>query len=643
VLLAVPVVLTLRSTGPQPATVAAKPGEPKVEEKALEPAKVADPAPAEQFGLVREDLADKLNAQLQNTQTAAKADDARRQEQVGALSSEASSVAQPVPAAPPAAAKAKPAVAMGNKNSLQVLPQGQNNSATIAQSGEAQFSGRLAVGSSDGITVIGDTEADANYVQRPAEGGRNEHPTSAQNPVKQVATEPVSTFSLDVDTASYSFVRRALMQGTLPTSDAVRVEEMINYFPYSYAAPEARDVPFRPTATVMQAPWNPEHQLVHIGIKGYTLPQTARPRANLVFLIDVSGSMTGSDRLPLVQQSFRMLLDTLQPGDTVGIVTYAGESGIALEPTKVSSKTKILAAIDRLGAGGSTAGAAGINDAYKLAEANFDKEGVNRVILATDGDFNVGLTDDEQLKSYVEQKRKTGVFLSILGVGEGNYNDALMQTLAQNGNGVAAYVDTLNEARKVLVEEASANLFPIATDVKIQVEFNPAAVSEYRLIGYETRILNREDFNNDAKDAGDVGSGHTVTAIYEVTPVSARPAVDALRYGKDAPKPAAAPVAPSSELGFLKLRYKLPGESVSKLIKLPLRMAGERADVMYSAEVRFSTAVAAFGQLLQGGSWTGTYSYDDVAAMAQSAKGDDPFGYRAEFVNLVRLAKSARP
>ncbi len=478
------------------------------------------------------------------------------------------------------------------------------------------------------------------------------------NPVKQVAIDPVSTFSIDVDTASYSFVRRALNAGELPPKDAVRVEEMINYFPYAYPPPDTAEVPFKPTLTVMPSPWNPRNQLVHVAIKGYEVKSAERPRANLVFLIDVSGSMQGEDRLPLVKNAFRMLLDQLQPDDTVGIVTYAGESGIALEPTKVNEKSKILSAIDRLGAAGSTAGGAGIQDAYRLAQANFDKAAVNRVILATDGDFNVGVTDIDQLKGLIERKRQTGVFLSILGVGRGNHNDALMQALAQNGNGTAAYVDTLNEARKVLVDESSSTLIPIAKDVKIQVEWNPERVSEYRLIGYETRALSREDFNNDRVDAGDIGSGHAVTAIYEVTPVGAPKLVDDLRYGKklatasttpgdaDVTKPVQVAATPpkANELGFLKLRYKRPDGDTSKLIELPIADSNAIDAVTVAPEdVRFSVAVAAFGQLLRGAPYTLSYSYDDVLALAQSARGNDTFGYRAEFLNLVRLAKSARP
>jgi Ca-activated chloride channel homolog len=483
-----------------------------------------------------------------------------------------------------------------------------------------------------------------------AEEHRDQHTSFEDGAVKQVATDPVSTFSIDVDTASYAFARKALNAGRLPQKNAVRVEEMINYFPYAYPAPESADAPFKPAVSIFPAPWNAAHKLVHIGIKGYTLQAAERPRANLVFLIDTSGSMSPADRLPLIKNAFAMLVDQLKPDDTVGIVTYAGNTSIALKPTKAANKADILAAIGQLGAGGSTAGAQGIQDAYALAEANFDATGVNRIILATDGDFNVGITNQNELKSFVERKREKGIFLSILGVGMGNYNDAMMQTLAQNGNGVAAYVDTLNEARKVLVEEASSSLFTIAKDVKIQVEFNPAAVSEYRLIGYETRALKREDFNNDKVDAGDVGSGHTVTAIYEITPVgSEAPSVDPLRYGANPATPArrtgndTGRPEPANEFGFLKLRYKLPKEDASKLLTMPLTAALETRSIAdASPDARFSAAVAAYGQLLRGSPHIKNYTYDDVATLAQSARGDDPFGYRAEFLNLARLAKTAR-
>lgn len=488
---------------------------------------------------------------------------------------------------------------------------------------------------------------------RPNVQNRDRFEHVASNPVKQVSEHPVSTFSVDVDTASYAVVRRALNSGRLPPKDAARVEEMINYFTYDYTKPEQPTEPFKPSVSVVGTPWNPETRLVHIGIKGYELSREERPRANLVLLIDVSGSMGPAGRLPLLKNAFKMLLDYLKPEDTLGIVTYASGSGVALQPTKVSEKGKIIAAIDGLGAGGSTAGARGIQDAYRLAAAGFDKNAVNRVILGTDGDFNVGLTNQQQLKGFIERKRKSGIYLSILGVGRGNYNDALMQTLAQNGNGTAAYIDTLNEARKVLVEEASSTLFPIAKDVKIQIEFNPAQVSEYRLIGYETRALRREDFNNDKVDAGDVGSGHAVTAIYEITPAGAKKMmVDNLRYRKSSTaKHTAAPPTggKNSELGFLKLRYKLPESDTSRLMTMPVRMpddssvAAGKASSAGSNDVRFAIVVAAFGQLLKGEPWMKNFGFDDVITLANATKGDDPFGLRAEFVNLVRLAKSAQP
>jgi Ca-activated chloride channel family protein len=476
----------------------------------------------------------------------------------------------------------------------------------------------------------------------PAEENRDQFEAFVPNSVKQVAVEPVSTFSIDVDTASYSFVRRSLLAGRMPPKDAVRVEEMINYFPYAYPRPESAAVPFQPTVTVTSSPWKPTNKLVHIGIKGYEIAAKERPRANLVLLIDVSGSMAPEDRLPLLKNALRMLLGELKPDDTVGIVTYASQSGVALEPTRVAERGKIINVLERLIALGSTDGGTGLQDAYRLAEMHFDKNAVNRIILATDGDFNVGITDHEQLKRFIEAKRQTGIYLSVIGVGHDNYNDRLMQALAQNGNGVAAYVDTLSEARKVLVDEASSSLFPIAKDVKIQIEFNPARVAEYRLIGYETRALKREDFNNDKVDAGDIGSGHTVTAIYEITPVGAPKFVDDLRYQKPEAQPAS-PSGAGGELGFLKIRYKLPAEETSKLITAPIAGGSERPDIQAAPEdVRFSIAVAAFGQLLRGEPYTGGFGFDDVIALAQTARGADLFGYRAEFLNLVRLAKSAR-
>ena len=468
--------------------------------------------------------------------------------------------------------------------------------------------------------------------------GRDKFTSVAENAFKIVREAPVSTFSIDVDTASYSWVRASLNQNVLPQPAAVRSEEMINYFPYDYAAPRSAEQPFSTNVAVFPSPFREGRKLVRIGIKGYAINHAARPHANLVFLVDTSGSMQEPNKLPLVQQSLRMLVDELDPSDTVAIVTYAGNAGTALEPTPVSDKLKILRVIDRLDAGGSTAGAEGIRQAYALAEANFDKSGVNRVILATDGDFNVGITNQDELKGYIERERVKGVFLSVLGYGMGNYNDALMQTLAQNGNGAAAYIDTLAEARKTLVEEASSTLFPIAKDVKIQVEFNPATVAEYRLIGYETRALNRDDFDNDKVDAGDVGSGQSVTALYEVVPVGGPRTMRDLRYGA---KVAAANAG--SELGYVKIRYKLPKSDTSRLISTPISRTIEVPTFAQAPQdARFAAAVAGFAEMLRGGKYSGTMSYDDVLRIANGAKGKDEYGYRAEFVQLVRAAKGAR-
>jgi len=472
--------------------------------------------------------------------------------------------------------------------------------------------------------------------------GRDQFENVTQNVFKNVREAPVSTFSIDVNTASYAFVRGQLNQNVLPQADAVRTEELINYFPYDYKAPSSADQPFSTNVSVFPSPWAEGRKLVRIGIKGYEVQASSRPRANLVFLIDSSGSMDGHNRLPLVKQSLSMLVDQLDPKDRVAIVTYAGDAGTVLEPTEVKDKSKILAAINQLGAGGSTAGGEGIRQAYALAEQNFDAGGVNRVILATDGDFNVGITDRDELKSYIERERGKGVFLYVLGFGMGNYNDALMQTLAQNGNGAAAYIDTINEARKVLVEESTSTIFPIAKDVKIQVEFNPATVAEYRLIGYETRLLNREDFNNDKVDAGEVGSGQTVTALYEIVPVSGPRVNEDLRYGAE-PAPSASTPAPNTgEYGFVKIRYKLPKSDTSNLITVPIDRASEVASFDAAPEdARFATSVAGFGELLRGGKYTGKFGYDDVLKIGQAAKGADPFGYRSEFLQLVRAAKTA--
>ena len=450
------------------------------------------------------------------------------------------------------------------------------------------------------------------------------------NPLKITTDEPVSTFSIDVDTASYSIVRSSLMNGQLPPKDAVRVEEMVNYFPYAYPAPEG-STPFRPTITVSPTPWNESTLLVHVGIQGARPQIEDRPPLNLVFLIDTSGSMQDANKLPLLKQSFRLLLSELRPDDQVSIVTYAGRAGQVLKPTAASERTTILSALEILEAGGSTAGQAGLLQAYQVAEGMAADGEVTRVILATDGDFNMGLSDPKALKDFIALKRDSGTYLSVLGFGRGNLDDATMQALAQNGNGQAAYIDTLGEAHKVLVDQLTGAMFPIANDVKIQVEFNPAQIAEYRLIGYETRSLRREDFENDRVDAGDIGAGHSVTAIYEVTPVGS----DAIRNG---PLRYAVDSAPegSDEIGFFKLRYKLPGASDSSLIEQPI-LPGQGT---VNDDVRFSYVIAGFGQLLRGGEYLGAWSYDDVIALANGVKGFDPFGYRAEAVTLMRLADS---
>ncbi|RUU74530.1 VWA domain-containing protein [Mesorhizobium sp. M7A.F.Ca.MR.362.00.0.0] len=460
------------------------------------------------------------------------------------------------------------------------------------------------------------------------------------NPVHAALGDPVSTFSIDVDTASYSFVRGSLKQGTLPQADTVRVEEMINYFPYDWKGPESASTPFNSTVSIMPTPWNTHTRLMHVAIKGFDVKPTEQPKANLVFLIDVSGSMDEPDKLPLLKSAFRLLVSKLKADDTISIVTYAGDAGTVLEPTKASEKDKILSAIDNLTPGGSTAGEAGIKEAYRLAQKSFVKDGVNRVMLATDGDFNVGQSDDDDLKRLIEKERKTGVFLSVFGFGRGNLNDQMMQTIAQNGNGTAAYIDTLAEAEKVLVEDASSTLFTIAKDVKIQVEFNPNKVSEYRLIGYETRALNREDFNNDRVDAGDIGSGHSVTAIYEITPKgSGGEQIDPLRYGQASVDNGG--VANAGEYANVKIRYKLPNEDVSKLITTPVTSANEISSFdQASTDQRFSVAVAAFGQKLRDEDATAKFGYDKIMEIATAARGADPFGYRSEFLSLVRLASA---
>ena len=467
---------------------------------------------------------------------------------------------------------------------------------------------------------------------------RDRYEEVRDNTVKLVSAEPVSTFSIDADTASYANVRRFLQEGVLPPADAVRIEEMINYFDYDYPSPAGADQPFAADLALFTAPWDAGSQLLRIGIKGYAIEPAERPRANLVFLVDTSGSMQSPDRLPLLKRSFAMLVEELRPEDRIAIVAYAHSAGVVLEPTLGSEKRAILHALDDLHAGGSTAGGEGINLAYRLAEEHFEEGAVNRVILATDGDFNVGISDPRQLEDFIIGKRESGVYLSVLGFGRGNLNDLVMQKLAQAGNGHASYIDNLMEARKVLVDEMGSTLFPIADDVKIQIEFNPEVVAEYRLIGYETRLLAREDFNNDRVDAGEIGSGHAVTALYEITPIgSPSRLIDDLRYVKPA---AASTVA--DEVAWLRMRYKQPGKDESRLIEQPV-MADMATDFETAPEeARFATAVAAFGQILRQSPHIEDLDLDDVQTMAAAARGEDPFGYRSEFLQLLRLAESVR-
>ncbi|MEP4052070.1 MAG: von Willebrand factor type A domain-containing protein [Litorimonas sp.] len=458
------------------------------------------------------------------------------------------------------------------------------------------------------------------------------------NATTAVSATPVSTFSVDVDTASYSFLRASINRGRLPPRESIRLEEMINYFPYAYDAPKSAETPFNANVTVTPNPWNADTKLMHIGIKGYVPKQTEKPRSNLVFLIDTSGSMNQPNKLPLLVNSFKLLLNTLDEDDTVSIVAYASASGTVLEPTPVSKKSDILNALNNLRAGGSTAGAAGLELAYQKAKESFDDEGVNRVILATDGDFNVGFSSPDEMKDFIKEKRETGIFLSVLGFGMGNYNDHLMQSLAQNGNGVAAYIDTLSEANKVLANEAGSALFTIAKDVKIQVEFNPATVAEYRLIGYETRALKRQDFNNDKVDAGEIGAGHSVTAIYEMTPVGS-PAItiDKLRYASEDDTHRN---TGSDEYAFVKIRHKLPDADKSTLQTFPIGKRQERRLSRASDDMRFATAVSIVGQKLRGDMQVDDYSYAEAIKLANSAKGEDENGYRAEFIQMVKLIEA---
>lgn len=451
---------------------------------------------------------------------------------------------------------------------------------------------------------------------------------------RDATKNPLSTFSIDVDAASYSNIRRFINNGQRPPKDAVRIEEMVNYFDYDYRQPEGEH-PFEVITEVSTAPWNPKHRLVHIGLQGKVIPTKDLPASNLVFLIDVSGSMSDANKLPLLKSSLKMLVEQLREQDHVAIVVYAGAAGLVLEPTSGADKKRIIDALDRLEAGGSTAGGEGIELAYATAKKHFKSNGNNRVILATDGDFNVGESSNASMERLIEQKRKDGIFLTVLGYGMGNYKDSKMEVLADKGNGNYAYIDNIIEARKVLVNEFGGTLFTIAKDVKLQIEFNPTNVKAYRLIGYENRMLANEDFNNDKKDAGELGSGHTVTALYEIVPVGVETPVDSidpLKYQK----PTASPRASySNELMTIKLRYKQPDGEVSKLITHTLN-DGEVALSKTSENYRWSAAVAGFGMILRESEYANQYTYAQVLQLANGARGKDQEGYRVEFINLVK-------
>ncbi|KPF77836.1 hypothetical protein IP78_11855 [Brevundimonas sp. AAP58] len=467
------------------------------------------------------------------------------------------------------------------------------------------------------------------------------YPDATPNPVRRVADEPVSTFSIDVDTAAYANVRRFISDGVTPPRDAVRVEEMINYFDYAYARPASAAEPFAVETVVTDSPWSVGRQIVHIGLQGYELPESERRPLNLTFLVDVSGSMDSPDKLELAQQAMNLIIDRLRPEDQVAVTYYASTEGTAIGPTSGAEKLKLRCAVATLSASGATAGARGMVNAYEQAEAAFGEDKVNRILMFTDGDFNVGVTDDRRIEDYVADKRETGIYLSVYGFGRGNYQDERMQTIAQAGNGTAAYVDDLNEARRLFGPAFDRGAFPIADDVKIQVEFNPAVVSEYRLIGYETRLLNEEDFDNDAVDAGEVGSGASVTALYEVTPVGGPSQIRDRRYEGNRPETTAGAGAGSGELGFVQVRYKLPGEDTSRLMQTAV---SAQATARVPESTRWAMAVAAFGQRLRADPWMSA-DFDEAAILnlAQGARGEDPYGERAAFVQMVRAAASLPP
>ena len=498
---------------------------------------------------------------------------------------------------------------------------------------KTQASGKL--GADNKVRLRGEN----GFNNSPSDFEREGYDYIMENAFLKVKDNPLSTFSIDVDAASYSNMRRFLTQGQLPPAGAVRIEEMINYFKYEYPQPKSND-PFSVNTEISACPWNPAHRLALVGLQGKIIPTEDLPSSNIVFLIDVSGSMWDVNKLPLLKLSLKLLVDQLRENDKVSLVVYAGNAGLVLPATNGLQKQTIKEAIDKLESGGSTAGGAGIELAYKTAAENFIKGGNNRVILCTDGDFNVGTSSDAALETLIEQKRETGVFLTVLGFGMGNYQDAKMQKLADKGNGNHAYIDQLSEARKVLVSEFGGTLFTIAKDVKLQIEFNPAVVQGYRLIGYENRMLAKEDFNNDKKDAGDLGSGHTVTALYEIIPVGLQSEflkqVDTLKYQTTERFSA---TAFGKEIMTLKMRYKQPDDSISKLMAVAV-LDEQKQMQLTSTNFRFAAAVAEFGMMLRNSSFKQQASYKEVISMAENAVGADKEGYRKEFLQLVKNANS---
>ena len=465
-----------------------------------------------------------------------------------------------------------------------------------------------------------------------------EYSTIHENGYKNSKDDPLSTFSIDVDAASYSNVRRFLNNGQRPPKDAVRVEELINYFNYEYEEPKNNEV-FSVNTEVAMAPWNPTHQLVQIGIQGKNVATNRLPSSNLVFLLDVSGSMSSANKLPLLKSALKLLIGKLREGDKVSIVVYAGAAGLVLPPTDGQDKETIIAALDKLSAGGSTAGGAGIKLAYKTAREQFIEGGNNRIILATDGDFNIGASSNAEMERLIEKERESGVFLTVLGFGMGNYKDSKMEMLADKGNGNYAYIDNLLEAKKVLVNEFGGTLFTIAKDVKIQVEFNPALVQSYQLIGYENRLLNNEDFNDDKKDAGELGAGHTVTALYEIVPVGVEfenKSIDPLKYQKQKQEAKAAKYG--HELMTVKIRYKEPDGEMSKLLVQPIKNS-DKGWKNATDNFKWAAAIAEFGMILRDSEYVAMDSYAQVLALADASKGNDEFGYRAEFIRLIQSAE----